>query len=231
MHYLYVDGESHFIRSRECWKKLHGTDAELEEATCNTVVTGGLLSGRQNLAVNYKSKFFWAPIIASYSWTYESFNISRAVYFTSFSGMPDELHRVKVEIRESGFEPYVIPESSKLAKQRESTLQLAGVIEKAKGVDIALSVRMLEDAYRDNYRLCILLTSDIDFLPVIEAVRRMGKQVVVMGYKDGLSANSPFLFVPDRFVDLGDHFMKHGLGYKKMEPAASHKQREQKGSS
>jgi hypothetical protein len=40
-------------------------------------------------------------------------------------------------------------------------------------------------------------------LPVIEAVRRMGKQVHLYAYKEFLGKNSPLLYVPDVFYDLG----------------------------
>ena len=50
---------------------------------------------------------------------------------------------------------------------------------------------------------CFLFTSDIDYLPVIEAVRRMGKAVYVFGYGDGLGEHSRFEYVPDQFLDLG----------------------------
>jgi len=68
-------------------------------------------------------------------------------------------------------------------------------------VDIALAVRMLEDS-RHSFEVCHLYTSDIDFLPVIEAVRGQGKQVYVHGYADGLSTDSPFLHACDKFTDL-----------------------------
>src|SRR5262249_40574493 len=77
------------------------------------------------------------------------------------------------------------------------------IIEKAKGVDIALSAQMLKDAYRNNYTDCYLATSDVDFLPVIQAIRQMGKHVRILGYKDGLAENSPFEHVPDEFIDIG----------------------------
>jgi hypothetical protein len=67
---------------------------------------------------------------------------------------------------------------------------------------------MLEDAYHDNYDWCVLATSDIDYLPAIRAVRRMGKQVFVMGDKEAIGENSPFLYLPERFFDIGQEFMQ-----------------------
>jgi uncharacterized protein (TIGR00288 family) len=73
---------------------------------------------------------------------------------------------------------------------------------KPKGVDIALAVRMLEDATYNNFDRCILVTSDIDYLPAINAVRRMGKQVSVLGFQEGIANDSPFMYVVEGFVDL-----------------------------
>src|SRR5262245_28504495 len=30
--YVYIDGESHYIRSDQCWKSIHGQEAELSDA-------------------------------------------------------------------------------------------------------------------------------------------------------------------------------------------------------
>jgi uncharacterized LabA/DUF88 family protein len=49
--------------------------------------------------------------------------------------------------------------------------------DKEKGVDIALSVEMLSHAFRANYRTGILVSSDSDFVPMIEEVKRTGVQV------------------------------------------------------
>jgi uncharacterized LabA/DUF88 family protein len=121
-------------------------------------------------------------------------------------------------IRGYGLEPEVILERRKLTNQRECVLKDTGVIEKPKGVDIALCVRMLEDAYRNNFSTCFLLTSDMDFLPVIQAVRRIGKQVYVLGYRSGLSKQSPFEYVPDHFFDIGMEFMKTHCEPRKVTP-------------
>ena len=58
------------------------------------------------------------------------------------------------------------------------------------------------DAAADLYDACYLFTSDADFLPAIEAVRRLGKQVYVFGYASNLRKRSDYMFVPDLFVDL-----------------------------
>jgi uncharacterized LabA/DUF88 family protein len=133
------------------------------------------------------------------------------VYFTTYTGTPEGVQQAQVTLRQAGFEPQVIPELKDLAKQRENRRHRDALLIKAKGLDVALSVRMLEDAYRGNYCTCLLLTSDIDYLPVIEAVRRMGKHVIVAGYVEGLAKDSPFYYVPEEFVDLGEPVMSKYL--------------------
>jgi len=76
-------------------------------------------------------------------------------------------------------------------------------------VDIGLSVRVLEDAYHNIFSSCFLFTSDIDFLPVIRVLQRIGKKVLVFGYMDGLGSRSELEYVPDAFIDLSDHMRKN----------------------
>ena len=124
------------------------------------------------------------------------------VYFTAFAGEDDTLHALRVRLRENGFEPQIVKERRSLAKQRENVRGNEGIIEKPKGVDIALAARMLEDAHRNVFKECILFTSDVDYIPVIEAVQRTGKMVFVYGYQNGIGKNSALEYVPDAFVDL-----------------------------
>jgi hypothetical protein len=149
------------------------------------------------IIVEPRCKFCWGLV-----------DLGRApkVYFTSCVGDDDLLHDLRVFIREQSFEPQIVKERSDLARQRANVLGNDGIIEKPKGVDIALSVRMLEDAQRHVFSACALFTSDVDFLPVIEAVQRMGKTVRVYGYRSGIGRNSPLEYVPEHFVDLGVDF-------------------------
>jgi uncharacterized protein (TIGR00288 family) len=88
-------------------------------------------------------------------------------------------------------------------------LEANSLVIKPKGVDIALAVRMLEDAYYGNYQVCLLFTSDIDYLPVIHAVRRMGKAVIVLGFCEAIAVDSPFLYVAERFIDLSSYMQSY----------------------
>jgi uncharacterized protein (TIGR00288 family) len=156
-----------------------------------------------------RAKFFWDTRYAHLPPPlFRARSIHSAVYFTAYSGDDEGYHKICVSIREQRFDPQVIKEASELSKRRKNQQFNHGLVEKAKGVDIGLSVRVLEDAYRDIYDWCYLFTSDIDFLPVIRAIQRMGKKVIVFGYKDGLGTRSELEYVPDVFVDLSDHMRK-----------------------
>jgi uncharacterized LabA/DUF88 family protein len=192
--YLYVDGESHFSTAERCWKRIQGEAADLNSLRYRE--NAPALSYR--IALYQPAKFFWDPLVLSrlfisdYNVHYSNL-ITRRVYFTSFTGGTEGLQEARVKIREAGFEPEIVSELKDRSKQRENQLKQDGLLIKPKGVDIGVAVRMLEDAYHGNYDWCILATSDVDYLPVLKAIRRMGKQVFVIGYGEAIAKDSPFL--------------------------------------
>ena len=188
--FLYVDGESHFVRSERAWRNIHGEQASLENLR-----HVGEQPADQLVLVRPKAKIFWTRKMNP--------GIQRAVYFTAASGDDPTMHEFRVSLRSFALEPAVEHESSQLASRRANTLSTTSVIEKAKGVDIALTVRMLHDAYHLAFDECHLYTSDVDFVPLIREIQsRGGIRVFVHGYKNGLGSNSELLHVPDAFFDL-----------------------------
>jgi uncharacterized LabA/DUF88 family protein len=186
--YVYVDGESHFLRSENAWRKLRGPTACLDRLRYLGEADNKLI------LVDSKAKVFWTRRMNP--------GVHRTYYYTSVSGDNTALHNARVTLRNFDLEPCVFHERAQLAKQRQHTLDTQNLIEKSKGVDIALAVRMIEDAVADAFEACHIYTSDIDFLPVVQAVRARGKQVFVHGYKDGLASESAFLHECDLFTDL-----------------------------
>ena len=186
--YVYVNGESHFIRSEKAWRGLHGDEACLDGLRYVGEADDRLVLVRSN------AKIFWTRKMNP--------GVLRSYYFTAAAGDDSALHEIMVTLRNFDLEPFVIAERKTLEQKRQNTLKTQQLIEKAKGVDIALAVRMLEDAHIGAFDICHLYTSDVDFLPLIQAVKGRGKQVVVHGYKNGLAEQSPMLHVPDQFVDL-----------------------------
>lgn len=189
--FVYVDGESHYIQSERAWKRLHGPDACLARLRYTGTTDDRLV------LVNEDARVFWSRRMSP--------GVVRATYFTAVSPDPQTIHYVKMSLRRFDVDPFVIEERRQLADRREYLLSTQCVIEKPKGVDIALAVRMLEDSYNHAFDACHLYTSDVDFVPVIHAVRSRGKPVLVYGYTKGLSQqHSDLLTVPDLFTDLED---------------------------
>lgn len=183
--FAYIDGESHFNRAAEFFQARDAMTLEQVAARFNHVT------------LNRRGRLFWAGRSPGQSW-------DRTTYFTSTVGSDADLHDLQLQIRKSVMEPDVVKEAADLAEQRKNKLAHTGYLYKPKGVDIALAVRMIEDAALDNFDHGILFTSDADYLPLIRAVRRMGKLVGVYGFRNGLGERSPLLHVPDYFQDLGD---------------------------
>lgn len=206
--YLYVDGESHYAMSEKCFKDIHGDSATLASVV-STVPEPSHQRQYHRIFHDADSKFFWDTHVPRHSRggteMFPNFDLmARRVYFTALVGNDPKQHEAKVFIRNAGFEPQVIREEKDLAQQRANRLRSDGVLIKGKGVDISLAVRMLEDAYYNNYDECYLATSDVDYLPAIQAVRRLGKQVFVFGYKEGIAKDSAFLHAVEKFIDLGE---------------------------
>jgi uncharacterized LabA/DUF88 family protein len=195
---IYIDGESHYIRSEQCWKSKHGENADLGDATHK-----GTSAGQVATVHIQKARFFWDNLIhINHAKVGLRSKAEKLVYFTSLAGDDDEVHSIRVQIRGHGFEPLVLKEPVTLANRRKLVLTRDLLLEKPKGVDISLAVRVLEDAYRGIFQECAIATSDVDFLPVIRAVQALGKRVVVLGYRSGLGKNSDLDYVPDHFYDL-----------------------------
>ena len=113
------------------------------------------------------------------------------LYFSSAVGGDDEIHAIRVAIRQLGFEPTVIHELKAHQKRRSDSLETQALIEKPNGCDISLATRMVADAAANLFDACCLFSSDADFLPAVEAVRRMGKVVMVAGYKSAAGRVGP----------------------------------------
>lgn len=186
--YVYIDGESHYIRSENAWRQIHG------ERACLGHLRYVNQADDRMVLVLPEAKVFWTRRMNP--------DVYRATYFTSASGDEPAMHKLRVALRDFGLEPSIVKETKELRSQRQNLLRTQQLIEKPKGVDISLAVRMLEDSHRNVFDSCHLYTSDVDFLPVIQAIKAQGKQVFVHGYRNGLAQLSPLLHEPDRFVDL-----------------------------
>jgi|TARA_Y100000034_G_scaffold136840_1_gene216265 uncharacterized LabA/DUF88 family protein len=58
-----------------------------------------------------------------------------------------------------------------------------------KGDDVYLTLDMISDAYEDKYDKAIIISSDGDFTPLIERVRKLNKEVEICYFKDCVSSD------------------------------------------
>jgi len=74
------------------------------------------------------------------------------------------------------------------------------IIYEAKEDDIHLAVDMVKLAYNDGYDTAILVSSDGDFVPAVQAVQEKGKQVENIGFENKFSYH--LKQVCDKFIKL-----------------------------
>jgi uncharacterized LabA/DUF88 family protein len=86
--------------------------------------------------------------------------------------------------------------------------KLRGDVPVEKGVDIMIATDFLRMAWNDLYDTAILVSGDGDFSYAVQAVKDLGKHVVVAAFKANLSkelgqvADSKEYFTPEYFADI-----------------------------
>ena len=223
--YVFVDAENHYLRSVDTVRRIVDSPKAVEAFSKIKVPGVGYSIPRAfngcTIGWNHELNLFWdvrllGELISRALHTYPSATnvANRIVYVSSCVGDDNAIHDARVKIRDIGFEPVIIREPKDLYKQRQGSLESHKIIEKPKGCDIALVTRMVADAAANLYDCCCLFTSDADFLPAIEAVRRLGKSVIVGGYSHYLPERSPYLYMPDSFIDLEESLRSTWQGNK-----------------
>ena len=116
--HVYIDGESHFIRSEQCVKEVLRRDialadyVELMQQDRESFKQQNGVEVVSHLVVVPQCKFFWDGDADP------SLMEATKVYFTSCTGDEDALHAYRVHLRSEGFEPQIVKERGSLAKQR-----------------------------------------------------------------------------------------------------------------
>jgi hypothetical protein len=117
----------------------------------------------------------------------------RAYYYTS---MPFENERAvtdaKLALRAMRFEPKVF---RRLASDKDRPVD-----ERSKAVDLSLATDVLTLAGEDRFDTAVIFSGDGDFVPVVEALKRLGRQVVVGGFVS--TTNDDLRIAADDFIDL-----------------------------
>ena len=118
---------------------------------------------------------------------------TRAYYYTSMIYADDDWTRMRLAIRDYGFEP-------RLFRRRKG----GG----SKAVDLALATDVLTLAGEQHYEVAVIFAGDGDYVPVVEAVKRLGRHVVV-GFFEGTDngLNDELRIAADDFIDLTPHLV------------------------
>jgi len=95
----------------------------------------------------------------------------RTYWFASYKGSDEDKFNLCEEIRNINCEPLLYP----LRNKRE------------KGVDIALTMSMLTNAFNHNYEIGLLIAGDEDYLELVNEVKRYGIIICGSYFKEGLS--------------------------------------------
>jgi uncharacterized LabA/DUF88 family protein len=111
----------------------------------------------------------------------------RSTYYAATTSAENQRQAIRRQLRQLDFTPEVI---------------MRGKNVEAKGVDIRLATDVLSHAFLDNYDVAVLVTNDGDFVPVVEAIKRLGKVVWVAGIDDD-SLSDELRLQADEFIDLG----------------------------
>ena len=135
--------------------------------------------------------------------------VLRATYYTYVVGSDEAILGASEAIRAMTFQQYSVPGQS--APGRLINTLTPRVFSKpknrsGKGVDIQMTVDILSNIYQGNLESVFLVSGDGDYEPVLAECRRMGKQVYVAAFSNGLSPK--LRLSADHFIDLDGQFFQ-----------------------
>lgn len=110
--------------------------------------------------------------------------VIRKYWFSSYQGNDVDKNEISTRLRSYYFEPVIFRKKSKGEK----------------GVDIALTMSMLTNAFNQNYDVGILVAGDEDYVELVKEVKRYGQQVKGAFFENGLSPDLKLSF--DHFHHL-----------------------------
>ena len=165
----------------------------------------------ENLAISYQDSLKKGAIPKSgiihepntYVWHRRTINaarneVIRATYYTFAVGDDDKINAISNTIKTLD---YVKDGMSSLPNNlRPFVFKKSKQQERAKGVDIQITVDILTNVYNNNLDTVYLVTGDGDFLPIINEIIRHGKHVYLAAFSTGL--NKKLLNHVDHFIDL-----------------------------
>jgi hypothetical protein len=113
--YVYIDGESHYIRNEAKAKKLSGF------TTLGKIQRAGQ---GHDVKARDDCHFFWDSEYLAPGMPIPD----RMVYFTAFTGNDNGLHDANVYLRSLHFEPFIIKEEKNMRERRKTMLLDSDVI-------------------------------------------------------------------------------------------------------
>jgi len=120
-----------------------------------------------------------------------NYNVIRSYYYTCVKGDEKKINKIKEDLKLLDF---------------QSPCVYKKIDGKSKKVDIGLCVDVLKHASLNNFDICILVTGDRDFVPVINAVKELGKMVVVWFFAEHII--DELIYEADHFFNLSNIFFK-----------------------
>lgn len=98
----------------------------------------------------------------------------RSYYYTCVRGDSNKIEDIIDQLLDTGIS------DPRVFKKKEG---------RSKRVDITLATEMLSHSYSNNFEVAVLVAGDEDYVPLIQEVKRAGKQVAVWFFEEGLSKN------------------------------------------
>lgn len=103
--------------------------------------------------------------------------------------------------------PYLTVTTTKLKYKKVKNGGKFQFVPYEKGVDIRIATDMLTGALRNCYDTAILVSGDGDFAPVLEEIKRAGKQLENATFKSVRS--DALVNASDLYIELSKHELKH----------------------
>lgn len=80
-----------------------------------------------------------------------------------------------------------------------SFLEMSDNFQKEKGIDVWVAIDMVKEAIKDNIDCAVLISGDADFVPALNLIKEIGKEVlsssVPRGYSNELRQKFPYLIL------------------------------------
>jgi uncharacterized LabA/DUF88 family protein len=162
----------------------------------------------ENLAIRYKNVLAESGLVAEthikhlenlYVWSkhanrrnHEQVALIRSYFYTCAKGDTAKIESIEDDLIQLGIsDPRVFKKNNN---------------RKSKRVDITLATDMLSHAYNDNYDIAVLVAGDEDYVPLVQEIKRKGKQVALWFFESGLSRH--LKNECDLFFDISEILLK-----------------------